>query len=470
MMVQSPDPYRFMLTQSFVSPSQQETLKHIPGWDDAEFHHSFTPSQLPLPHSQQPQPLQHASIRVAHSDSEDLSSSSSEGVAPAPTTFGIHGPLELVSPDTEDRKEVDSYNAAFESDRSQSPGSSARVWGVPIGVVADLFTAQFETQPGIGAENAFESQPSAFKCFKASNGKHEVAGAPTGQPIVDILAKVKSQGQSIRIKEVAIASDAADMHGKGDSRKSPRKKTAGQRWPKAVQQEPPNLNPSRESSPPAEARDRSNDARSGSSPNGGKSGGNLMTSHSDTKKEPEELAVERAGLILTKQGNSEQDQSRFQDVLAFSKKVASQRKSQKRKQTQSTIQEQETAIKNNLRDNPVEPGKLKETAPTVESPEETRLNTSKQAFGATEITINKIGRIGVAENYSRVTEVKGLDKQQSAKGKDLRAFPESVMDVVMNLSGCLPSYGPGDPDFLSLVMSTGVSLPLPSCRGKGRHL
>lgn len=140
-----------ILSECHISVSQEEVLAHLrEGWErNGQEHYSLdeTPSQtnLPLPNSLNPHPPS------SYEGDENDGSESSESVDDL--GFVQQEPVEFFSPSSDNEgvaNKEDSYVAAFESDRSQSPSQDwidqPQVQTLNLGGAS----AEFLTQPAVG--------------------------------------------------------------------------------------------------------------------------------------------------------------------------------------------------------------------------------------------------------------------------------------------------------------------------------
>eukprot|EP00250_Pteridium_aquilinum_P005671 c15731_g1_i1 orf=51-1445(+) len=453
------DPYEFIVRESVVSSSQEDVLKHIPGWEGKqEDEPLLSPSQAPL-------------SRLHGSDSSDEESER------APTSaFCMQEPLEWASPDTQACQDHDSYNPAFESDRSRSLSPHAHygdLWGSRLitqsqavkkrkeerilAAVNDCCT--FKDVPPLQAagfdlgnmsrreqrevhlqtisKERTESfgkdygQAQTYKpvelgdtlgCLKQCGVSHILdVGQPDLHSIVDLDAEmVDGNGIIQNISKTQAMDKLAFIFDQVSCRKSPGVVEDEQQVKSGI-----SVSIRLEVTPAEEAM-----VRPRISPT---TVGDVPVENIRKRKDKGVCAFSKSSQKLKspKEPNCEQQHSN----------PASEAKQHTNKEVEGTQSKSQGECVTGSSD----PKCLLAFVPGNE---------------------NNISAHGM-EKTSKTELVRDL-ADDTTDCTLLRLFPESVMDVVMLVSEVLPTPGPDDPDFLSIMMNTGVSLPLPfrDCIGR----
>lgn len=503
------DPYRFILAESVVSSSQEDILKHTPGWDEK---HPLSPSS---------QHLQLGLWRLCGSggDSEgddDGGGRKRDGEA---TTFCVQEPMVWASPDTQLEKaggEEDSYNPAFESDRSRSL-SPHRPWDL----FGDLFSSRIITQSQTGAENAVS------KCVMGMAHLEELGGDDL--LLGDESSKKKKEEEANRSLLVVDKCDVPPPPAAGvgldrgivpslSTREHGAVHHHGQEQdpkPPALEDTDSHLN--QFVVDPSISVETSSAIMSALQPNTycvehkkHTCRAEVLAGHgcpqSSTEENPTFKAriAEQLAFIFNQTLNKNVISDAVHDLQAkhcisvqmrpeepsgeealvrpkISSATVNVEKLRKRTAGKGALDSALSTQKLKafkLANGEQEHSKLASEAKQWREKEVKQFQLNNWAEGArvrdseAKDSLSSGKSVGI-EHKSLASRMEKTDRAETVSGhsvddKALRLFPDSLMDVVIQVSGSLPPPRPEDPDFLSLVMRTGVSLPLPfrDCNGR----
>lgn len=427
------DPYEFIVRESAVSSSQEEVLKRIPGWQvQQEVGSPSSPSQTPLA-------LSRLCGSGSSSSSDDRDEEERE-LAPA-SAFCMQEPLEWASPEA---CYDDSYNPAFESDRSRSLSPLA-----PLHLYGDLWASRLITQSqndGVMSHLGICDLPLAEEAAKMNPPQEAEAGFDPSyrqQKNVRLFQGTSGQAQPVSLsdthKQVGVTPSRdipngsyssvdceKDCNGKLQNVVEPLKvgATVASLVDHTAKKKCVNVSVDEPGTVEATVRSRINSTAAEAT--------SCCIVENVRKRKDEgasEFATTAQKVKFLKEPNYEQQHGKLANEANHCN-VGPQPKKQ--------LGEDYVAGSSNT----------KCLLPFVFDKENNISNhrLEKSASGETDM---------VKDNVAMDRSV-------------MRLFPESVMDVMMLVSEVLPTPSPRDPDFLSIVMSTGVSLPLPfrDCSGR----
>lgn len=459
------DPYGFLVSESKVSSSQEDVLQRIPGWEEnAEV--ALSPSQGDLPLS-----------RLCGASS---GSSSDEEVAveEREPAFGLQRPLEFASPDTQACQE-DSYNPAFESDRERSLSPCANCF-VFSGLWGSRLTTQSQGVVGgvshLAQIGTHELHGIVCESKGASGLRESVLTKDESNVFAELFnySLMSSKEHLRQIDDVAVSLEPVAFGDKGGHLKQI-VTTSNLQTGVDLEKNKCSVDMSRCNDKPPNPMGLIEIQL-----------GNHMSAFSDqaSRKKICGVALHANPVqhsVLVRKGPEESsakdvlDRPRSSSGLISSCEVASGNKRKGKEEGDRVpdifthqlkfLKDDNHRQENSKQMSETNPSKLKEV-------EGSQMKTSIEGKSLTQDNATKCVLPFFIPNEDSISEMKansGVGRNSRITCADHLLSSESVMDVVLRVSGVLPTPSPHDPDLLSVVINTGVSLPLP-LRDCGGHL